>query len=157
MDVRLLHRFRAALTAVVAAALVCLAVPVQAELVRFELGVDPGRGVPRSYEDFRRRAESLGYAVQWSDPSMYDPYYSVGGGATYGSIAVTAANDTITITWVEFDDAAAAQQQEQELFGLYGTTGYLQFVRSGRIMVQTYSHAGDPAAATRILQALVGP
>lgn len=133
-----------------------LSAPVGAEHLRFELGAAPSLGVPRTFEQLRQRVLEVGGAISWEDPPYFDPYYAVSGGATYASITFGFEQDSITVTWTEFEDLAAAAQHEAEFVTSYGATGWVRFVRSGARFLQAYSNNGDPDVAGRALERIAG-
>ncbi len=132
------------------------AAPAAAELVRFELGGSDVRGVPATHEELLRRIATIGLHVSWQDQPYHDPYYSSTGGATVASLTVTHANDTVTVTWVEFDDVSDAARHAAELDALYSGTGYLRHRVRGRHMIQCYAHSGNSDTAEDLVERIVG-
>lgn len=130
--------------------------PAAAELVRIELGGSEVRGVPSSYEELLRRTASQGLNVTWQDQPYYDAYYSSSGGATVGSLTVGYNNDTVTVSWVEFDDVGAATRHAMELDAMYSGAGYLRHRVSGRHLVQCYAHSGNSDTAEDLLERVTG-
>ncbi|MFT6395374.1 MAG: hypothetical protein ACJAYU_000116 [Bradymonadia bacterium] len=130
--------------------------PATAELVRIELGGSDVRGVPSSYEELLRRATSQGLDVTWQDQPYYDSYYSSSGGATFGALTVNYSGDTVTVSWVEFDDVGAATRHAAELDAMNAGAEYLHHRVRGRYLVQCYAHSGNSDIAEDLIDRLTG-
>lgn len=132
--------------------------PADATLLRVEMASDAVDRFPHSFDALQERVEAAGLAITWSDTPRYDPYYSGSGGATYGSMSVQGGGFAeASVSWIEFDTPAAAQQYEAELTTASASYAvYYAFRRRGRVMIHVYSHSGVTTEAEAMLTRIVG-
>lgn len=138
--------------------LVLAPAPAAAELVRVPMGVALLGGVPHSFEEWVDRIERAGYEIGWMEQPYYDPYYSSLGGATYAyaSLADTGSGSTADVSWIQFDDEEAAEQQVRDMLNNYGPDSYVRFASDGVFYMQVYTYNYDEVEAGRIMDQLMG-
>lgn len=127
-----------------------------AELVRIELGEQVDRGLPRSFEELERRIEAAGYAISYSEPPYYDPYYMYNSGGNAAYVSVSWMQTSIEVTWVELDQPGAAEEYCDNQTVSYGTNSYMQCRAEGRVMVMVWAYDYLPETAIEMITALGG-
>lgn len=133
-------------------------VPGAAELVRVEMGVEDASAVPETYEELTARCTSAGLSISWEDPPYYSASFTATDPAMVGTVNVVAAADTITLSWIEFDDEAAAIRYATEMDTMYGGSGpgYFRYRRGGRRILQAYAQSGVGDNAEVALDLIAG-
>jgi hypothetical protein len=130
---------------------------VAAELVRLELGADTGAAVPATFEELATRCGAAGFSISWQDPPYYNANFSGVDPASVGSVTALALSDTITFSWIEFDDGAAAARYAAELDTMYAGAGYLRYRLGGRRVLQAFAQSDNGDNAEAALDLIAGP
>ena len=149
-----LRRLGATMVSAAAAAAMSLSAAAgHGELLRFDLTVRYGPGVPRTYADAQEVAQRAGMTVTWAEPLARDAAYTQAGGASYGSFQITWQDTSASVTWIEFDSETAAQATEREL-GQGGSGDAFVWRRAGRVLLQVYADPYQRVAASEVLETL---
>ncbi|MCB9507147.1 MAG: hypothetical protein H6697_05675 [Myxococcales bacterium] len=126
----------------------------RAELLVFELdGVDAPR-IASSWEAFQATVAAAGVTVQWADQLFHDPNYSPAGGASYGTMAVTAGTQAFNLTWFHFDTVAGADASVATLQAAGPVAYPFAMVHDGPYLVTAYSDAATAADCESLLERL---
>lgn len=151
---------RTPLTTCAVLAWCCVLAPAtaDAELVRVPVGAAWMGGVPHSFEECVDRIERAGYDIAWMEQPYYDPYYTATGGATYAyaSLSDGRSRTTADVSWMQFDDEAAVDQQVRDMLNNYGPDSYVRFASDGVYYMQVYAYSYDAVEAGRIMDHLMG-
>lgn len=121
-----------------------------ARVHRALVGQTEGGRVPDTFDEVLRHAERSGWAVLWSNPPSFDPYYA-GSGATVASLGLDRGQGiAVSITWAAFVDAGEAAQfvEEQRASAQNGYVAY-DFAAEidGRLVVTAHDYGAPPRQA----------